>query len=58
MILSELQDDPQLERRVQQQKRREQEQEERVQSGYQAIDDDEDSDEVDINVRRPKKREE
>ena len=58
IILSELQDDPQLERRVQQQKRREAEQQDRAGAGYQAIDDDEDSDEDDLNVRRVKKREE
>lgn len=52
IVLSELQDDPQLERRVQQQRRREAEQQERAGDGYQALDDDEEeSDEEDSNVR-------
>lgn len=58
VALDSLQDDPQLERRVQQHVRRVREQEERAQGNYQAIGDDDDSDEDDLNVRRPRKREE
>lgn len=61
VILAALEDDPQLERRIQQHIRREGEQQDRASGGYQAVEDDdeeEDSDEDDLNVRRVKKREE
>ncbi|KAK9897368.1 hypothetical protein P389DRAFT_169134 [Cystobasidium minutum MCA 4210] len=60
VILAALEDDPQLERRVQQHIRRLGEQQDRASGGYQAVEDDEeeeDSDEDDLNVRRVKKRE-
>lgn len=48
VILAALEDDPQLERRVQQHIRRQGEQQDRASGGYQAIEDDEDSDEDDL----------